>query len=270
MRARFSIIGCLALTLLGFWLLEACVGVHEEVIQPVPVIDPEDGSADIGTRFFHRVFVFDFTATWCQYCPDMARALEEVKRTRPGRVVEIAVHQYDDMSAMVCDTIVASFPYHGFPAVVFDYDAATYQQKTDTTLLLAYVDKTVPAAACGIAIDARDTAQVQVKVQAVESGQYRLAVALVQDGIVARQTGAGDNYVNNAVLLGYLSASFRGDELGWLDAGTECTRTYAAEAGENRRIVASLLRQCSDGTYVAAGAAQCRLNQQIDYRYEQD
>lgn len=250
----------------------ACVGIHEEE-EPVvvPVIDPEDGSADIGTRFFHRLFVYEFTATWCQYCPNMNVALEAVRAEWPGRIIPVAVHQYDDMSARVCDTIVSHFSISGFPHLIFDFDGKARIQQQDPALIKDYVEQALPsAAACGVAIDAEQEGRVQIKVKAAEAGEYALSAALVEDGIVARQTGAGDNYVNNAVLRATLTASFAGEPLGNLIAGDEVTRSFPVDPGENLRIVACVLKRMDDGNYRAVNAAQCALNKKIDYRYEPD
>ena len=262
---------------LWLWLLlvlvacAGCVGIHEEEEEiVVPVIDPEDGSADIGTRFFHRVFVFEYTATWCQYCPNMNEALEEARSLRPGRIVPVAVHQYDEMSAKVCDTIVSHFSVTGFPHLVFDYDAKSKIQRQETALITAYVDQALPATACGIGIDAQQAGSVTVKVKVAEAGEYALSVFLVEDGIVARQTGAGDNYVNNAVLRSALTASFAGEPIGTLAAGEEVTRSFPVGSGEHLRVVACVLKRGAEDAFRAVNAAQCALNQKVDYRYEPD
>lgn len=264
-----KIIPILLLLILSF---QACVGVHEPEEEPViPVIDPVDGSADAGTRFFHRSFVFDFTGTWCQHCPSMVAALEKVKEQRPGRIVEVSVHQYDEMSAEpLCDSIVDIFPYHGFPAVVFNYDAATYTQEHESEVLLSTVDAALPATSCGLGIDMQEEGTVRIKVKAGEDGDYRLVVFLVEDGLVARQVGYGDNYVNNSVLRACLTASFSGEALGRLTAGQEACRSYGYAFGERLRIVACVLKARNDGLFTAVGAAQCSPGNQLDYRYEQD
>ena len=247
------------------------MGQHEpEEPVVVPVIDPFDGSADIGTRFFHRILAFEYTATWCQYCPNMAEALESAKQLRPGRIVELAVHQYDEMAVPVCDTIVSRFGIAAFPHVVFDFDSATRIQRQEVALLTDYVDGAIPRPACGLAIDASTSGSVTVRMKAAEAGTYRLAVALVEDGIVARQTGYGDNYVNNAVIVRMLSASYEGDGPDSLAAEEEVVRTYPVPAEGNLRIVAFALQRLSDGNWRASNAGQCALGNHQPYRYEPD
>ena len=252
--------------------LTGCVGQHEpEDPVPRPVIDPFDGSADIGTRFFHRVLAFDYTATWCQYCPNMEEALGSAKQLRPGRIVEMAVHQYDEMAVPVCDTLVGHFGIAAFPHVVFDFDGSTKIQRQEVALLTDYVDRVIPQPACGLAIDASTPGSVNVRMKAVEAGTYRLAAALVEDGIVARQTGYGDNYVNNAVIVRMLSASYAGDDPGSLQAGEEFARTYTVPAeGENLRVVVYALLRQTDGTWRSSNAGQCALGNHQPYRYEPD
>ena len=48
--------------------------------------------------FFRRVLALGFTATWCQYCPNMSEAIAEASAQRPGRVIPLAVHYMDELS----------------------------------------------------------------------------------------------------------------------------------------------------------------------------
>lgn len=261
---RLFLIACL-------WFVAGCVGQHEpEEPDIIPVIDPEDGSADIGTRFFHRVLAYEFTATWCQYCPNMAFALDSAKRLRPGRIVEMAVHQYDEMSAAVCDSIVSHFAISSFPHVVFDFDGASRVQRQEVGLLTDYVDGALSHPACGLAIDAASPGVVTIRVKAAEAGEYRLSAAWVEDGIVARQTGYGDGYVNNAVIRSSLTASYEGEPLGFLAAGEETVRSYPVADVGNGRIVAFVLQRQDNGGWLSVNAGQCAFGNQQSYRYEQD
>ena len=104
----------------------ACVGQKEDPeeepgpVDPGTVVDPGTGSEE-GTRPFHRILALEFTASWCQYCPNMAAALSEAMVARPGRIVDMAVHQYDEVSPAEADAIVTLFKASGFPQMVFDW-----------------------------------------------------------------------------------------------------------------------------------------------------
>ena len=260
------------LVLTAFMLVfSACVGVHEEddPEPPVPVIDPEDGSADIGTRFFHRCLALEFTATWCQYCPNMAEAVHSAQLARPGRLVEVAVHYADDLAAQETPALVKRFGVTSYPTVVLDLDPSTAFQKHEPAPMLAYIDGWTGDAACGIAVDASEEGVVKVRVKAAEAGTYRVAVALVRDGDVTEQAGYGPGYVNQAVLQGFLTSE-EGDLLGVTGAGEERTATFQADvAASGVRVAAWAIRETSSGLR-AENAVQCALGNKIDYRYEAD
>lgn len=261
----------IALILMAFLLaLGACVGVHEDDPDPVvPVIDPEDGSADIGTRFFRRCLALEFTATWCQYCPNMADALAEAQKARPGRLVEVSVHYADDLAAPETEALVRRFGVTSYPTMVLDLDPATAFQKHDPQPMLSYIDSWSGDAACGIAVDATETGVIRVRVKAAEAGSYRVAVALVRDGDVTEQAGYGPGYVNRAVLRGFLTAD-EGDVLGTMAAGEERTASFQAlEADSGLRVASWVIRETTAGLR-AVNAVQCTVGKKIDYRYEAD
>ena len=251
--------------------LGACVGVHEEddPEPPVPVIDPEDGSADAGTRFFHRCLALEFTATWCQYCPNMADALESAQRERPGRLVEVAVHYSDALAAPESGALVKRFSVTTFPTMVLDLDPATKFQRHDPQPMIAHVDAVSGQAVGGLAVDASVAGTVRVRVKAVSEGRYRVAVALVRDGTVTEQAGYGPGYVNRAVLQSFISPD-EGYSLGLMRAEEERTADFQApEAASGLRVAAWLIRETEAGLR-AENAAQCAIGKKIDYRYEVD
>lgn len=248
----------------------ACVGVHEDDPEPVvPVIDPEDGSADIGTRFFRRALALEFTGAWCQYCPNMADALQGALQARPGRLVEVAVHYADALEAPETKALVKRFGVTAFPTMVLDLDPSTAFQKHESQPMIMYVDSWSGAAACGIAVDATEEGVVRVQVKAAEAGTYRVAAALVRDGDVTEQAGYGPGYVNRAVLLGFLSSD-EGDVLGPMQGEEERSAVFqAVGAAKGLRVVSWAIRETTSGLR-AVNAVQCSIGNKKDYRYEAD
>ncbi len=250
--------------LLATMVCSACVGRKDDPEQGQetgPVVVP--GGGDEGTVFFHRTLVLEFTGTWCQYCPMMAAALEEAKGLRPGRLVEIAVHGYDEMSADEAETLAGRFKVSGYPSVVFDLDAGTKFGEHEASKFTNYVDAAANQA-CGLALDASN-GRLTVKVKAVSGGQYSLGLAVVEDGIVAYQTGYGEGYVNNAVLRRFLSSGLDGDSLGELAEGEERTVEYDCSLTPAQRVVAYVLQ---DGKSI--NALSCGSGEVIEYTYEEN
>lgn len=258
-------------------LLWACVGQKEDPEpEPGPGPDPieePDGPAAEGTRFFRRVLALDFTATWCQYCPNMAEALKEASSLRPHRLVEVAVHYADEMAPAEAAAMVERFKVSDFPAMVFDWDIDTRFVKQDATLITSYVDKTLSAgdAPCGLAVKstlANGELTVYVRIKAAAGGAYSVSAALLENGILANQAGAGANYSCNSVLRGFLGAGMDGESAGTLKAGEEKTVSFTTQVDASeleRRIVACALQ---DGRVV--NVVNCPLNQETDYAYEKD
>ena len=259
--------------LIGFLLfpLWSCVGQKEDP-EPIvePVTDPVDGSADMGTRFFRRTLAFDFTATWCQYCPNMASCLETAKSLRPGRIVNVSVHYADEFSSKDADDIVNSFRVSAFPTLIFDMDPKTATYDPSVAPMTAYVDGVLKGTApCGIGWTLSE-AGLTLKVKAAEAGDYRVAALLVEDGIVTPQVGVGQYYTQNAVLRKVLTGRFQGDSLGLFSDGEEKTLEVGkVPDGEGLRIVAYVLSE-SDGVLRVVNSIEGKADKEKEYRYEID
>lgn len=249
------------LLVLGIW---SCVGQKDDPEpDPEPPVPEVPGGKTEGTRFFRRVLALEFTGTWCQYCPNMTEALEEAQQFRPWRLVEVAMHAYDDYSPACADELITRFNVSGYPTMVLDMDAGTAFNTQTSSIMTGYVDKVVEQNACGLALSCVDGV-LTAKIKTVEEGDYALGVTVVEDGLIAYQTGYGADYVNNAVLRRYLS-QVGGDGLGALKADTEVTRTYEAKLGEKERVVAYVIKggKCIN-------ALSCKDKETIPYTYEED
>ena len=250
----------------------ACVGRQDDPdIPEEPQENEEPGGSDSGKHFYHRILALEFTGTWCQYCPNMAEALVKAKSQRPGRIVDIAVHYGDDMTPPIAETLIQRFMVSAFPTALFDLNSATRFTRQDASQFTTYVDKTVPAATCGIALKSMvkdGKLSLTFSVQAVQDGTYAAAVALVEDGIIAAQTGASSQFVHNSVLRGFLNGGIDGCTFGDMKAGEERTLTFTTtlnRPAEALRIVAYVLK---DGKTINADS--CSLNEICDYVYEPD
>ncbi len=256
-------------------MLCGCVGQKDDPddLEPdsqVPVVPVEP---ETGSHFFRRALVLEFTATWCPYCPNMADALEEAKRKRPDRFVEVAVHYSDVLAAAESNTIVDVLKVSAYPTVFFDWDEGTRFTRQEPELMTAYIDGLLAAQeeACGISVcsETKDgELQVSVSMTAVAEGSYSLVAALVEDDIRVTQSGAGANYPCNAVLRSFLDPGLAGKPTGMLKAGESYTATFLAkvpEDGTKMRVVAYVL---CDG--LARNVATCKLDGQSEYAYEKD
>ncbi len=134
-------------------------------------------------------------------------------------------------------------------------DANSLTTATSAELLLAKLDAAASAKKpCAVEGRLQADGTLTVSVTAQESAGYSLSVALLEDGIVAAQTGASENYVHDNVFRGFLQERLLGEPLGFLDAGTPVTRTYTVPdyGTKQYRVVAFV---CHEGVVNAAWAS---------------
>ena len=166
--------------------------------------------AEEGKDFFRRSLVLDFTGTWCVNCPKMDAAVEEAMAARPGRIVPVSVHcmAVDPMYLKpTSDDLVKRFAVKAYPSAVVDLDPESLISTASSELLLSHVNRLLESrgASAGIRIESTlegETLSVTVETKAVRDGEYTLSIILLEDGIVAKQTGAddGENHVHNNIL----------------------------------------------------------------------
>ena len=94
------LVGLCALSMLS------CVGVHEDDdIISAPTVDTEQGGSATGTRFYHRILTYEYTASWCQYCPNMAAALAEAKKERDFATADAIRTELDQQGSILMDSV---------------------------------------------------------------------------------------------------------------------------------------------------------------------
>ena len=251
----------------------SCVGQKEDPDYIYPEdIENQPGGQSEGSRFFRRVFVLEFTATWCQYCPNMTEAMENARKERPGRIQELAIHYIDEMSTKDSEDVVARYKVSAFPTVILDLDPGTRFTSQKTSLFTDYIDRTADVDAPGIALESSVKSGVlslAVTVKAAVDGEYSVGAALIEDGIVADQTGAGSGYVNNAVLRSFLGdGGLDGTPAGRIKAGEESTVRFSRAFDgpqDHKRLTVFVLK---DGKVLNTSA--CALNDKKGYEYEAD
>lgn len=223
--------------------LVSCVGQKEDPDEPGPSGSGADKAAGL---------VMDFTATWCVNCPRMTSAIEEVSAQRA--IIPICVHFQDDM---VCDdgkALVSHFGVQAYPTAVMNMDASTLITATSKELIIAKLDASASGKEpCDVDVLVGADGNVSVTVTAAEAGEYTLSVALLEDGVVAPQTGGSDNYVHNAVFRGFLQENLLGDSLGEISKGSSVERSFSPGSLSGKyRVVAFV---CYEGKVNSAKSA---------------
>ncbi len=141
-----------------------------------------------------KILAEEATGTWCGWCPRGAVFMDYMAQTYPNHFVGIAVHNNDPMAIVDYDSGITSFPgFQGFPSVIVDRDQLIDPSQLEGTVLPRVEDP--PAAillnkanydeASGLL-----TIEIEADFPQAVSGDYRLNVAIVEDGV----TGTGSGY----------------------------------------------------------------------------
>ncbi len=227
-------------------------------------------------NFLKKWMMMKFTATWCVNCPNMSAAIKEVKNANPGRVVDVAVHYIDKFEVEAGKKYAEYFNVSAIPVAVVDLDKSTQTSVASSTLLTNSLNKVTEAnlPVCGIKVSsAQQEGKLVVDVESTITGDgnYKLAVAILEDGIVEAQTGGGSDYVHNSVLRGMLQQDAMGEPLGECRSGDVVARRYEYPAENlsgtgNYRIAAFILKECG-GAYLVNNITECKLYGSTDYLY---
>ena len=229
-------------------------------------------------NFLRKSMIMKFTATWCVNCPNMAEAIKSVKNAMPGKVIDISVHYVDEFQVDDGKKYLEHFNVSAIPVAVVNLDKSTQTSIASSTLLTNNINKVVPEIlpTCGIKLSSsKENGMVVADVETTITGDgtYKIAVALLEDGIIKAQTGGGAEYVHNGVLRDMLQQSALGDGLGECKSGDVITRRYQCSADNLKadgkyRLAAFLLKECGSNNYIVNNITECTLYSGVDYIYE--
>ena len=224
--------------------------------------------ADEGKDFFRRSLVLDFTGTWCVNCPKMEAAIEATMEARPGRVVPVSVHclSIDPMYVKpLSDNLVKQFGVKAYPSAVVDMDPESLITEGSPELLQFQVDRLLEARgpAAGIRVETTlegESYALKAEMKAVRNGDYALAALVLEDGIVAAQTGGTTDHIHNNVLRSWTEGEAHNGLQEGDTAVLELTGTVTAKS---RFVVLVLRNGLVDNVITCAAGAS------VDYQYEE-
>ena len=248
----------------GEWSFSATLdGAESEPVTVTAIV-----ISDEGKDFFRRSLVLDFTGTWCVNCPKMEAAIEESMAARPGRIVPVSVHcmPVDPMYVKpLSDNLVKRFGVSAYPSAVVDLDPESLITTQSPELLLSHVDRLLEARgpAAGIRVESAvegENYTLTAEMKAVRDGAYTLAVLVLEDGIVAAQTGGTKDYVHNNILRSWTE----GKPL-TVKEGDTASGTFTGTVTAKSRFLVLVLR---DG--LVDNVIGCAVGASVDWQYEED
>lgn len=230
-------------------------------------------------EYSQRVLAVYFTSTGCTSCPAATKGLKAVQEANPGMISVVAFHSH--MGAVSDPMTIAETT--SFNAVLGGFDGLPrlfWNMRQGTRLIgpsftESYAEEIAAyTPQCGVSIDATAPDHIKVGVTSNLPAIYRYFVFIVEDGIVAEQTGVKD-YVHNNVVRAVLTSE-KGDKLNDnlpLTVGVESTATKSFTLSpdwnkENLRVVVAASTSIDGGyTFVVNNVAECKLGESVDYQY---
>ncbi len=273
-------------------------GVATEKIQPVEIeaaivelpdapVDPQKNN----TSFVQRTLITKFTGTKCVACPNLisAMVLLDADPDYAGKYVVAACHSYGNGSPINTDSPLPTyFRVSKYPTVwvankddVSGGDAIGY-----LNWLKPQIDEALASPAkAGIAvnslfIEGTDILMATVELKSAQDGDYYLGCWLVEDGLMAAQTGMHDLVEHNDVIRidankvpGQSKYDYRGKVFTSVSAGTTVTESYKLElesdwVRENCRLIFFVSALDSDGEWTITNAISATVATSKPYEYK--
>ena len=160
--------------------------------------------SEIPLSFTKKVLIEEFTATWCGYCPWGAAIVENIVNDNEN-VIPVAVHVRDGMAIDHSSFLEMTYQNNSYPAGMVD--RAPYNVN-DTTQVVSFnagyfsyfsANQLLLEAECGLAMRSKvsgniATIEVRAGFNTDLSGDYRLTVYLLEDGVTG--SGYGFDQIN--------------------------------------------------------------------------
>lgn len=240
---------------------------------------------EISEVFFRRMFGMQFTSTGCSSCPSLTASLDNLPEAYAERLVRASFHidysssYTDPMHLPITFSYMVDLLYStgGLPSFYLDMMPET-KVVSEQNLIINQMDRVMRdyPAICGVKTatvysESENNLKITFTVKSSLTSQFRIAPFIVEDGIVADQTG-DRNYVHNTTVRRALSLSLIGDKLGTIKAGEETVMEYneKLDSGwklENLRVVVCVLDTVDGSTYRGNNSDQCGIDDSTDYLY---
>ena len=240
-----------------------------------------------------RVLGVYFTSTGCTSCPAATKGIKNLQEANPGMISVAAFHSHmagvtDPMTIQetsVFNAVLGGF--QGLPRLFWNMRKGTeFIGPTFDQGLAEEIASYEPQ--CGVSVkteqlqdeydgmpeDHISPYRIKVGITSNIPAVYRYLVFVVEDGIVAEQTGDRD-YVHNNVVRAVLTSE-KGDKINDnlpLTTGVEVTAAKTLEISpewnrDNIRIIVAATTSSDGGyTFVANNVAECKLGESVSYQY---
>lgn len=257
--------------------------VTVRAFKDIPAL-PADSKPDQSTDFVKRVLTIQHTGTWCQNCPYMKKGIEVYLQKNPDNcAVFVASHNGDTMAGDASNAVNSYLTVSSYPSLSVDLNASNMIKGAlnDADLQAEQIaarinDAESNGCKTGISVAATEPegkiVTVNVKVKSANVSNCRVAVWVLEDGIVAAQTGGSSNEVHNNVLRASSSTSAYGDGI-QLDSDGTGQNVYRVDVSavsdlSNCRLVVFTSVPNASNRFVVDNVVTCSLGGQTSFDYE--
>lgn len=236
-----------------------------------------------GYEVFHKnVAIYRLTGTWCQYCPFMTEALNNVDDYTKDHSIVLEFHNSDefsvpynstmDMAAMLLKRFGTSDD--GYPYCIYSLGEGSGKRTVNDIQRFVKNQLSEHPAKTGIKAESsveNGKAEVSVSVKASSSGKYDLGIAVLKDKCRPTSPSAYEEEYNDVVLMISGNLYAMSSDSFELEAGHEITLDKVCEhaeiyPGADCRIVLFTLVE-ENGKTVIDNAAELKAGGSVDYRY---
>ncbi len=180
----------------------------ENVCVPVSVSQkPRNDGIDWNQEFYHRSLFMRLTATWCNWCPRMARGVYLAQSNYPEKIVHVALHgSNSDLIFPGTSSLESQYHTYYYPAGIVDGRVEVRSDVEETVsanaISAAKETESLYGTKTGIKISSVLSGRnlsVDMTVYAKKADSYKVTVLLLEDGIVGSQSGEQGLYVHNDI-----------------------------------------------------------------------
>lgn len=191
------------------------------------------------SEFLRKVCLMEITATSCNFCPDGYRRIELVLEEYPEQLYLLSMHPEsysgteDPMGIPQTAELEKMFKIGEYPYTIVDMRDATGAYAKNVREAFQKSLEEYPAR-CGVSVssvysESDSKAQVTVKVHSEKEADYRIALYVVEDGIISSQYDNGiwrDDYVHHKVARRIVGDNVSGEKFGKVLRDEEVTKSW--------------------------------------------
>ncbi|MFR9527432.1 MAG: Omp28-related outer membrane protein [Rikenellaceae bacterium] len=235
--------------------------------------------SNLSSTYYRRNIIMKFTATSCTYCPTMGTIIESAMKSYPDRLIEVAVHNNDELSTTVGNTYGTQFNIQSLPSVVIDMNEDYLLTSTTGSVanIIATAEQSTSENPTVVGITAETTysdgkLSVDVEATFVADGNYKLLIYTLQSGYSYEQSGTySDDYTQDHVITTALTDA-SGDDLGSIVISEKIKESYEISYNydtDQTEVVVCILNQVGTYYYVN-NAISMGVNESVAYQFEQN